>query len=322
VIPPVSSHAERPALYTPEQRRRRDASRWTFVQGVLAPVQFLVFLISLALVLRYLATGEGYAMATASVVAKTCVLYTIMVTGSIWEKASSTAGCSRPPSSGKTSSDASCWRCTPPIWPRSTRAALNPRRGMMALALAAYALYVVNATQFLLKLRAARLDAAPVEAATAPSLADERVIAAGASTLVGLPRHAPVLRERGQHEVFCGLTSIIWLHRKMQDAFFLVVGSRTCAHLMQSAAGVMIFAEPRFGTAVMEEKDLAGMADMHDELDRRRRAPTRSSARHQVAGAGGLLPLGSHQARSGPRRTAPNEPPARAATVRFLHIFG
>jgi len=79
---------------------------------------------------------------------------------------------------------------------------------------------------------------------------------------------APVLRERGQHEVFCGLTSIIWLHRKMQDAFFLVVGSRTCAHLLQSAAGVMIFAEPRFGTAILEESDLAGMADAQDEIDR------------------------------------------------------
>jgi len=78
---------------------------------------------------------------------------------------------------------------------------------------------------------------------------------------------AAPLRERGQHEVFCGLTSIIWLHRKMQDAFFLIVGSRTCAHLMQSAAGVMIFAEPRFGTAIIEERDLAGMADMNDELD-------------------------------------------------------
>ena len=77
----------------------------------------------------------------------------------------------------------------------------------------------------------------------------------------------PVLRQRGQHEVFCGLTSIVWLHRKMQDAFFLIVGSRTCAHLMQSAAGVMIFAEPRFATAIIEEKDLAGLADMHDELD-------------------------------------------------------
>jgi len=79
---------------------------------------------------------------------------------------------------------------------------------------------------------------------------------------------APVLKERGQHEVFCGLTGILWLHRKMQDAFFLIVGSRTCAHLMQSAAGVMIFAQPRFGTAVIEEKDLAGMADMNEELDR------------------------------------------------------
>jgi light-independent protochlorophyllide reductase subunit N len=77
-----------------------------------------------------------------------------------------------------------------------------------------------------------------------------------------------VLRERGQHEVFCGLTGIMWLHRKIQDAFFLIVGSRTCAHLMQSAAGVMIFAEPRFATAVLEERDLAGMADANDELDR------------------------------------------------------
>ena len=81
-------------------------------------------------------------------------------------------------------------------------------------------------------------------------------------------RDAPVLKERGQREVFCGLTGIIWLHRKMQDAFFLVIGSRTCAHLLQSAAGVMIFAEPRFGTAILEETDLAGMADAHEELDR------------------------------------------------------
>ena len=77
----------------------------------------------------------------------------------------------------------------------------------------------------------------------------------------------PILRERGQREVFCGLTGIIWLHRKIQDAFFLVVGSRTCAHLIQSAAGVMIFAEPRFATAIIDERDLAGMADANDELD-------------------------------------------------------
>ncbi|PKO42312.1 MAG: ferredoxin:protochlorophyllide reductase (ATP-dependent) subunit N [Betaproteobacteria bacterium HGW-Betaproteobacteria-3] len=79
---------------------------------------------------------------------------------------------------------------------------------------------------------------------------------------------APVLRERGQREVFCGLTGIIWLHRKIQDAFFLVVGSRTCAHLIQSAAGVMIFAEPRFATAIIDERDLAGLADCNTELDR------------------------------------------------------
>ena len=79
---------------------------------------------------------------------------------------------------------------------------------------------------------------------------------------------APVLRERGQREVFCGLTGIIWLHRKIQDAFFLVVGSRTCAHLIQSAAGVMIFAEPRFATAIIDERDLAGLSDANDELDR------------------------------------------------------
>src|ERR1700744_6674914 len=77
-----------------------------------------------------------------------------------------------------------------------------------------------------------------------------------------------VLRERGQREVFCGLTGIVWVHRKIQDAFFLVVGSRTCAHLIQSAAGGIIFAEPRFATAIMEERDLAGLVDANDELDR------------------------------------------------------
>jgi light-independent protochlorophyllide reductase subunit N len=82
------------------------------------------------------------------------------------------------------------------------------------------------------------------------------------------PSARPVLRERGQREVFCGLTGIIWLHRKIQDAFFLVVGSRTCAHLVQSAAGVMIFAEPRFATAIIDDRDLAGLADANEELDR------------------------------------------------------
>jgi light-independent protochlorophyllide reductase subunit N len=93
-------------------------------------------------------------------------------------------------------------------------------------------------------------------------------MSAGGSAVAGDSCERPVLRERGQREVFCGLTGIVWLHRKIQDAFFLVVGSRTCAHLIQSAAGVMIFAEPRFGTAIIDERDLAGLADLNDELDR------------------------------------------------------
>lgn len=86
------------------------------------------------------------------------------------------------------------------------------------------------------------------------------------STEVNVPLRLST--ERGQREVFCGLTGIIWLHRKIQDAFFLVVGSRTCAHLIQSAAGVMIFAEPRFATAIIDDRDLAGLADANLELDR------------------------------------------------------
>lgn len=87
-------------------------------------------------------------------------------------------------------------------------------------------------------------------------------------TFVDGCKSIPVVQERGQREVFCGLTGIVWLHRRMQDAFFLVIGSRTCAHLLQSAAGVMIFAEPRFGTAILDDRDLSGMADFNDELER------------------------------------------------------
>lgn len=82
------------------------------------------------------------------------------------------------------------------------------------------------------------------------------------------PGDPAIFTETGQRAVFCGLTGIIWLHRKIKDAFFLVVGSRTCAHLIQSAAGVMIFAEPRFATAIIDERDLAGLADANAELDR------------------------------------------------------
>lgn len=144
-------------LYTPEQRIRRDATKWTLVQGILAPVQFAVFLISLALVLRYLSTGEGFAAATASVVIKTLVLYAIMITGSIWER--EVFGC-------YLFAPAFFWEDVFSFLVLALHTAYlaalfagfgDPQQQMM-LALAAYAAYFVNATQFVLKLRAARRD--------------------------------------------------------------------------------------------------------------------------------------------------------------------
>jgi 3-vinyl bacteriochlorophyllide hydratase len=149
-------------LYTPEQRRRRDASRWTLVQGVLAPLQFLAFAVSLVLVLRFLATGEGYAVATASIVLKTVLLYTIMVTGCIWEKVVF-----------------DCWLFAPAFYWEDVFSMLVlalhtaylvalfsgalGAQALMLLALAAYGSYVINATQFILKLRAARLGSAAAQ---------------------------------------------------------------------------------------------------------------------------------------------------------------
>lgn len=151
-------------LYTPEQRIRRDRSGWTLVQGILAPLQFAVFLASLGLILRFVATGEGLAAANASVVLKTLVLYAIMVTGSIWEKVVF----------GRwLFAEAFFWEDVFSMLVLALHtaylaalvsSALDPA-GLMALALAAYAAYVVNAAQFLVKLRAARRDASP--AATA-----------------------------------------------------------------------------------------------------------------------------------------------------------
>jgi 3-vinyl bacteriochlorophyllide hydratase len=149
-----------PGLYTPEERRRRDATPWTIVQGVLAPVQFLAFLISLVLVLRYLATGEGYAAATVSIVIKTLLLYTIMVTGSIWEKVVFGRWLFAP---------AFYWEDVFSFLVLALHTAylvalatdMLDTTGLMVLALAAYATYVVNAAQFILKLRAARLQGAP-----------------------------------------------------------------------------------------------------------------------------------------------------------------
>jgi 3-vinyl bacteriochlorophyllide hydratase len=145
-------------LYTPEERRRRDSTVWTTVQGVLAPLQFAVFLVSLGLVLRYLATGEGYAVATWSIVLKTGVLYLIMVTGAIWEKVVFGQYLfARPFFWEDVFSFAVIGLHTAYLWALYA-GALEPA-GLMALALAAYAAYVINATQFLLKLRAARLQA-------------------------------------------------------------------------------------------------------------------------------------------------------------------
>jgi 3-vinyl bacteriochlorophyllide hydratase len=153
---PATSSATQ-ALYTPEERRRRDASPWTLVQGVLAPLQFIVFLISLVLVVRYLATGDGLFAATLSVVIKTLVLYAIMVTGSIWEQ--DVFGkylFARP----------FFWEDVFSMLVLSLHTAylvavysglLDPR-GQMLLALAAYATYVINAGQFLIKFRAARRE--------------------------------------------------------------------------------------------------------------------------------------------------------------------
>ena len=145
-------------LYTSAERQRRDASPWTLVQGELAPLQFIVFLVSLGLVLRTLATGEGAEFANASVVAKTLLLYAIMVTGSIWEKVVFGRYLFAP---------AFFWEDVLSMLVLALHTAYLAALGLgwlgtpglMVLALAAYAAYLINAGQFLLKLRAARLEA-------------------------------------------------------------------------------------------------------------------------------------------------------------------
>jgi 3-vinyl bacteriochlorophyllide hydratase len=155
---PVHSTGQRvKALYTPEQRARRDATRWTLVQGILAPVQFAVFLISVVLVVRYLAGGEGWGVATASIVAKTLLLYAIMITGSIWER--EIFGC-------YLFAPAFFWEDVfsflvlglHTAYLVALLAGLGNAQQQMMIALAAYASYFINATQFVLKLRAARRD--------------------------------------------------------------------------------------------------------------------------------------------------------------------
>ena len=146
-------------LYTAEQRRRRDSTRWTVVQGVLAPFQFLIFLISLALVLRYLDSGSGQLAADLSIVAKTVALYAIMITGSLWEKAVFGKYLFAP---------AFFWEDVVSMGVIALHTAylfllltnLGTPEQRMLVALAGYLIYVVNAAQFLLKLRAARLQSA------------------------------------------------------------------------------------------------------------------------------------------------------------------
>jgi 3-vinyl bacteriochlorophyllide hydratase len=156
-------------LYTPEERRRRDETPWTFVQGVLAPVQFLVFLVSLGLVLRYLATGEGYQWAVISIVVKTLTLYTIMVTGAIWEKVVFGVYLFARPFYWEDMFSMAVIALHTAYLVALATGWLAPRE-LMLLALAAYATYVINAAQFILKLRAARLQAAGA-ACPAPGVA-------------------------------------------------------------------------------------------------------------------------------------------------------
>ncbi|SEM96294.1 3-vinyl bacteriochlorophyllide hydratase [Loktanella fryxellensis] len=151
------SSAHRP-LYTPQERIRRDATRWTLVQGLLAPVQFLVFLISLALVLRYLATGDGYMAATVSIIVKTVCLAVIMVTGAIWEKVVFGQYLFAPSFFWEdVVSFAVIALHAAYVWGLAT-GSMDPRT-LMIVTLAAYTTYVINAGQFVLKLRRARLDA-------------------------------------------------------------------------------------------------------------------------------------------------------------------
>jgi 3-vinyl bacteriochlorophyllide hydratase len=144
-------------LYTAEERARRDASPWTFVQGILAPAQFLAFAVSLVLVLRFLWTGEGYGAATVSILIKTGFLYLIMVTGAIWEKEVFGQYLFAP---------AFFWEdvfsfaviALHTLYIYGLWSGAFTPHGLMVIALAAYATYLINAGQFILKLRRARLD--------------------------------------------------------------------------------------------------------------------------------------------------------------------
>ena len=155
---PTTGQAPRKRLYTPEERARRDTTRWTLIQGLLAPAQFVAFAVSVVLVLRFLWTGDGYAAATVSILVKTGFLYVIMITGAIWEKVVFGQYLFAPAFFWEdVFSFAVIALHSLYLWALYTNF-LTPT-GLMLLALAAYATYVVNAGQFLWKLRLARLDA-------------------------------------------------------------------------------------------------------------------------------------------------------------------
>lgn len=163
-----ASSARRP-LYTAEQRARRDSTKWTLVQGILAPLQFLAFAVSLVLVLRYLVWGTGYEVAALSVIVKTAFLYVIMITGAIWEKAVFGQYLLAPAFFWEdVFSFAVIALHTAYILALLTNA-LTPNT-LMLLALTAYATYVVNAAQFIWKLRLARLDMAQSDRAMAKAV--------------------------------------------------------------------------------------------------------------------------------------------------------
>jgi 3-vinyl bacteriochlorophyllide hydratase len=151
----MASRAQAKPLYTPEQRARRNATKWTLVQGILAPIQFLVFAVSLFLVLRFLATGNGLDAANASILVKTVLLFTIMVTGSIWEKVVFDVWLFAEPFFWEDVFSFlviffHCW------YMYGLFTGMAPK-SLMYITLAAYTAYVINATQWILKLRAARL---------------------------------------------------------------------------------------------------------------------------------------------------------------------
>lgn len=153
-----SSPSVRRPLYTPGQRARRDATRWTLVQGILAPLQFVAFVVSLVLVLRFLATGNGYAAATVSIIVKTGFLYLIMVTGAIWEKTVFGQYLLAPAFFWEDVFSFAVVALHTVYLIALLTDALSPTAQML-LALAAYATYAINAFQFIRKLRLARVDA-------------------------------------------------------------------------------------------------------------------------------------------------------------------